>query len=70
MDSSISFTNFACVGVEEATVVKSEFGMMDICLITAAGQLTQTNFDVHVHSLDNYLEATIHKDPPALLGLC
>ena len=26
------------------------------------------NFDIHVHSLDNYLEATIHEDPPALIG--
>ena len=68
MDSANSSTSFAFAGVEEAAVVKSEFGMSDICLITSVGQLTQTNFDIHVHSLDNYLEATIHENPLALFA--
>ena len=43
-----------------------EFLLPNLSFVVRAPSLG--NFDIHVHSLDNNLKATIHENPPTLIG--
>ena len=60
-------TSFVLAGVRYCRLqLGEELLLLNLSLVVQTSN--SGNFDIHVHSLDNYLEATIHEDPPALIG--